>query len=55
MTYDASRPDRPGFNAPLPWVENNIRLLLDADHAVEQRAKIDKLEEEPEPCVALML
>ena len=53
MTYDASRPDRPGFNAPLPWVENNIRLLVDADHAVEERAKIDKLDEEPEPCVVV--
>ena len=50
MTYDASRPERPGFNAPLPWVENNVRLLVDADHAVEQRAKVDKLDEEPEPC-----
>ncbi len=51
MTYDASRPERPGFNAPLPWVENNMRLLVDAEHAVEQRAKVDKLDEEPEPCV----
>ena len=50
MTYDASRPERPGFNAPLPWVENNVRLLVDAEHAVEQRAKVDKLDEEPEPC-----
>jgi len=50
MTYDASRPERPGFNAPLPWVENNVRLLVDADHAVEQRAKVDKLDEELEPC-----
>ena len=55
MTYDASRPERPGFNAPLPWVENNVRLLIDADHAVEQRAKVEKLDEEPEPCASTAL
>ena len=37
MTYDAAHPARPGFNAPLPWVENNIRLLLDAEHAAAQK------------------
>lgn len=41
MTYDASRPDKPGYNAPLPWVENNMELLLDADHAAAQKPKGD--------------
>lgn len=49
MTYDASRPDRPGFNAPLPWVESNIKLLLDPEHAAARKPKGDG-DEEPKAC-----
>ena len=38
MTYDANR-EAPGFNAPLPWVQKNVKLLLDEDYAASQDPK----------------
>lgn len=49
MTYDHGRVSTPGFNAPLPWVENNIRLLLDSEHAAAHKPQ-DADGEDSEPC-----